>query len=251
MPPPRWLLLVLQVPSKPDYLRVKVRRRLARMEAVAVRDALYLLPATDESIEDARWLQREVEAVGGRLLVWDATVRAGIADKDLEEAVARGHLALERAKPAGKPMRVKREDYHGRRWVTRTDVHVDRIASAWLIRRFIDANATFRFVDQDRYRAKAGDVAFDMFDAEFTHEGDQCTFETLVARFGLRSRALTHVAHIVHDIDLKDSRYELPETSGVARLIDGICRSTADDAKRLSLGADAFDHLYAAAGGTA
>jgi hypothetical protein len=84
-----------------------------------------------------------------------------------------------------------------------------------------------------------------MFDAEFTHEGDRCTFEVLVKRAGLeKDRALTAVAEIVHDIDLKDRKFARPEAEGIKTLIAGICNSTQRDEERLGRGAAVFDDLY-------
>jgi hypothetical protein len=91
----------------------------------------------------------------------------------------------------------------GHVWVTRREVHVDRIGSAWLIRHFIDRDATFKFVPAKGYKPRRGELRFDMFEAEFTHEGDRCTFEVLLQKSGLNDRALTAIGEIVHDIDLR------------------------------------------------
>jgi hypothetical protein len=99
-------------------------------------------------------------------------------------------------------------------WVTRTGGHVDRIASAWLIRRFIDPQARFKFVPAKGYDPEAGEVRFDMFDAEFTHVGDRCTYEVLVERMGLADPALAAIGEIVHDLDLRDSKYGREEVGG-------------------------------------
>jgi hypothetical protein len=137
------------------------------------------------------------------------------------------------------------EVMQGRTWVTRTGVHVDRIASAWLIRRFIDPKARFKFTGSQSYRPKTGELRFDMFEAEYTHEGDRCTFETLLDRVGLRDRALRAIGEIVHDIDCKDEKFRREEAPGVAAMIRGLVRAYPDDAARLEHGAAAFDHLYA------
>lgn len=130
-------------------------------------------------------------------------------------------------------------------WVTRTGVHVDRIATAWLVRRFIDPGARFRFVPGKAAGIGPGEVRFDMADAEFTHEGDRCTFEMLLARAGLAGDpALAAVAEIVHDIDLKDGKFGRPEADGVRSLITGLCAATADDEERLRRGAAIFDDLH-------
>src|SRR5262249_21658354 len=98
---------------------------------------------------------------------------------------------------------LRREEYQGRTWVTRKGIHVDRMASAWLIRRFIDDRPQFKFVPAKGYRPAAGELRFDMFEAEFTHEGDACTFEVLVQRFGLSKDAgLAELAELVHEVDV-------------------------------------------------
>ena len=129
-------------------------------------------------------------------------------------------------------------------WVTRQGVYVDRIASAWLIRRFIDPDARFRFVRAKGHVPQDGELRFDMFEAEFTHEGDRCTFEVLLARLDLNDKALTAIAEIVHDIDLRDAKFGREETGGIAHLITGLCQSSKDDAQRLARGAAVFDDLY-------
>src|SRR6266508_6856041 len=120
-----------------------------------------------------------------------------------------------------------------RTWVTRQGVHVDRIASAWLIRRFIDPDARFKFVSGKRYGPSEGELRFDMFKAEFTHEGDKCTFEVLLDRCALNDPALHAIAEIIHDIDLKDSKFGRAEVAGIRTLIDGIGMATKDDSERI------------------
>jgi hypothetical protein len=136
--------------------------------------------------------------------------------------------------------------------VTRRGVHVDRIASAWLIHRFIDSDARFEFVEDQRgYTPAKGTVRFDMFDAEYTHQGDRCTFETLLARFKLADdRALRAIAEMVHDVDCKDGKFARAETAGFERLIAGIVRRNATDETRLDRGAQTLDDLYESFGGT-
>ena len=129
-------------------------------------------------------------------------------------------------------------------WVTRKGVHIDRIASAWLIRRFIDPEARFKFVPAKGYQPKQGELRFDMYEGEFTHEGDRCTFEVLRTRAGVDDPALHAIGEIVHDIDLKDGKFGRDEAAGIARVVDGIAASTKDDAKRLEQGAAVLDGLY-------
>lgn len=132
----------------------------------------------------------------------------------------------------------------GRVWVTRRDIHVDRIACGWLIRRFIDPDAEIRFVPGKGYAPKSGELRFDMFEGEITHEGDRCSFEVLLDRTSLIDPALDAVGEIVHDIDLKDGKFGREETGGIASLISGIALSEPDDAERLTKGAGVFDTLY-------
>lgn len=131
-----------------------------------------------------------------------------------------------------------------RTWVTRAGVFVDRIASAWLIRRFIDPGARFRFVNADDPRHTPGELRFDMAVGEFTHEGDRCTFEVLLERTGLDEPALRTLAEIVHDIDLKDGKFGRPEAAGIRTMIAAICTATPDDTERLARGATLLDDLY-------
>jgi len=133
----------------------------------------------------------------------------------------------------------------GATWVTRTGIHVDRIASAWLVKRFIDPEATFEFVPAKGYAPKDGEIRFDMFEAEYSHEGDRCTFETLLARFGVEEPGLAAIGEVVHDIDVKDGKFGRPETPGVAACILGICRGSPEDAARLARGSDLFEGLLA------
>ncbi len=132
--------------------------------------------------------------------------------------------------------------YDGRLWVTRPRPGVDRMASAWLIRRFIDSNARFGFITDVK---TAGDaLPFDMFGAGFGHEGDRCTFETLAARFGIRDAAVARIAEIVHDLDLKDGKFGAPEAATLGIAIDGLQLSSMDDSLLLDHGMTLFEALY-------
>ena len=123
-------------------------------------------------------------------------------------------------------------------------MQVDRIASAWLIRRFVDPAARFKFVPGSGYVAQPGELRFDMFEGEFTHRGERCTFEVLLAESGLDDPALGAIAEIIHDIDLKDGKYGREEAAGVRSLIAGIAASSPDDVERLARGAILLDDLY-------
>lgn len=161
----------------------------------------------------------------------------------IEEIEARFSTLAARA-PTPRPKQEPPAEIRGRTWITRKGVHVDRMASAWLIRRSIDAEARFKFVSGRAYQPEPGEIRFDMFEAEFTHEGDRCTFEVLLERFGLEDPALRPIAEIVHEIDLKDSKFGRPETAGIDRLIAGIAMSNRDDEGRIAQGATVFEALY-------
>jgi hypothetical protein len=132
----------------------------------------------------------------------------------------------------------------GRVWVTRQGVHVDRIACAWLIRRFIDPDTVIRFVPGKGYVPKPGELRFDMFEGEITHEGDRCSFEVLLGRAGLTDPALQQIAEIVHDIDLKDGKFAREEAVGIAHLIAGVAMANKGDEQRIAQGGPIFDNLY-------
>lgn len=162
-------------------------------------------------------------------------VAAGLVGA-LEQSLAGG----QQARPSARRV----EDLRGYTWVTRKGVHIDRIATAWLIRRFIDPGAVFKFVTGRGYRPGPSELRFDMFDGEFTHEGDHCTFEVLLDRLGLVDPALARIAEIVHDIDLRDDKFNQPETPGVDHLIVGLAMAYEEDEARLDHGAAAFESLY-------
>jgi hypothetical protein len=164
------------------------------------------------------------------------------ARREAAEALA----ALERAAgddvqrpPRLDAARLSAEDFRGRRWVTRPRPGVDRMASAWLIRRFIDPNATFGFVEQPA----ASEIPFDMYGGDFSHHGTLCTFETLAQRFGLTDEAAVRIGQIVHDLDMKETRYAAPEAPAVDRLVDGLRQMHADDGVLLQHGIELFDAL--------
>lgn len=308
----RWLLLIHQIPPKPNYLRVKIGRRLQRVGAVALKNSVYVLPSSEQAREDLQWIAREIVEGGGDASVCDAHFVEGISDGQIhalfhaardaeyaeiaEEArglaeslpargpiredrrsevetrlprlkrrlaevaaidflgapgrdVAEGQVAALEARLASERKAVaplaKRGEFHGRTWVTRQGIHVDRMASGWLIRRFIDRDARFKFISTRDYRHQPGELRFDMFQGEFTHEGDRCTFEVLVERFGLDDPALRAIAEIVHDIDLKDSKFGRQDALGIERLVAGIAMAHRDDETRLERACAVLDDLYA------
>jgi len=162
------------------------------------------------------------------------------AESALERAERRGAepgATRRRGTTAGSP-------WAGRTWVTRRGVHVDRIACAWFIRRFLDPSARFRFLAAPDAPRRPGELAFDLPGAEFAHEGGRCSFETLIAKTGRSSPALERIAGVVHDIDLKDGKFAFPETAGIEQVLSGLVASESDDDIRLGRGATLFDDLH-------
>src|SRR6266404_3399104 len=308
----RWLLLIHQIPPKPDYFRVKIWRRLQRVGAVAIKNSVYVLPKSDQTLEDFQWILREIAEGGGEASLCEAGFVEGLSDSQIEalfraardadyasiadearelskkfhprrcDEDARAELETDaltlrkglaevaaldffvslgrhtavglvssleaRVRPADNVERHEPikdlADYRKRVWVTRKGIHIDRMGSAWLIKRFIDPDARFKFVPARGYRPEKGEIRFDMFDAEFTHEGDRCTFEVLITRLVPNAGGLRAIAEIIHDIDLKDSKFERTEAAGIDALITGICTHYKDDNERLQRGSAIFDDLF-------
>jgi len=308
----RWLVIFHQLPAKPDYLRVKVGRRLRALGAVVAKNSVYVLPNAPELREALGDVVREIHARGGQAVVCEARFVEGLSDQTAEDlfrdardkefaviaeearqlastlrrkggptearhrsatlklgrlkrrfqgivskdlfASGGSHTAagllslvedrLQGVEVTGKPEIDLSQPPRGATWVTRVGLMVDRIASAWLIRRFIDPAARFKFVSGRGYRASRGELRFDMAGAEFTHEDDSCTFEVLLEQFRLRDSALKCIGEMVHDLDLGDGRYVRPETSGLGRMIVGIALTTVDDGARIAQGTTVLDGLY-------
>lgn len=133
----------------------------------------------------------------------------------------------------------------GKTWVTRKNIYVDRIACAWLVKRYADPDARFKFVDSNQYTPGQDEIRFDMAEAEYTHVMNKCSFEVMVARFGLTDPALAQVTKIIHDIDLKESAFGLPETAGIQALLDGITATTDNDLERIDRASAVLDGLLA------
>lgn len=146
--------------------------------------------------------------------------------------------------PLAPPEKVDIKSLKGKTWVTRAGLYIDRLASAWLIRRFIDPDACFEFTSTRNVRPAEGKIRFDTFEAEFGHWGEFCTFETFLHRLGLEDSALKRIAEIVHDIDLKDNKFSASEARGIDLVIQGLLKTTKDDALLLEKGKVIFDAMY-------
>lgn len=134
------------------------------------------------------------------------------------------------------------QPYQQRIWVTRPRPGIDRMGSAWLIRRFIDRRATFRFAEKPAEGKRA--VPFEMYGVDFSHHGGECTFETLLRRFRLEDPALKWLGRVVHQLDLKEESEPLPESAAVGRMVEGLRQMYADDHELLEQGMRMFEALY-------
>jgi len=311
--PQKWLVLIHQIPQKPDALRVKIWRRLQQVGAVAIKQSVYVMPLSEQSREDLSWTLKEIVEGGGDGSILEARFVEGLSDEQVlalfhkarkadyekllqaattlfvelssrernsRESVAKGPVKLSRLKhrlneivaidffhsperaaaelrieeldnllsghpPAGNTVSGVIEDLKGKTWVTRKNIFVDRIACGWLIRRFVDKAARFKFVSGPRYSPKPGEIRFDMFDGEFTHEGDRCTFEIMIQRLRIQDHALISLAEVVHDIDLKDEKFGRGETGGLNAMLSGLVAASPGDDMRMVEGFRLFENLYA------
>jgi hypothetical protein len=231
---PADVLRLFHEPRDQDYRRLAVRYRKAlqsldRKSAAKdarLQDELARLAKDHERIRDVDF--------------FDAPVGAEV--RRLEEAIAMR---------ARRPETVRREErptldlstLRGRRWVTRPRPHIDRIASAWLIKRFIDTEAQFVFASPAEFPKDA--VPFDAPGVELSHHGEDCTFETLLKRARLRDRRLVRLAEIVHEADLRDGKFPHEEARGIDVAIRALLAASPDDAHVLAQGLSLFEGLYA------
>jgi hypothetical protein len=238
-----WILLVHQLPAEPAALRVRTWRRLQRLGAVAIKNSVYALPHSPEAREDFEWLRREIVAAGGRASVFQVSAIDARSSDDLRKALQRSRVrARRRTAPETRPQ-LDVGAFQCRRWFTRPRPGVDRMAAAWLIRTFIDRRAVFAFADV-RPAGRAKLVTFDMFEGDFTHEGDRCTFEVLCLRFGLTDPRLAILAALVHDLDLKDERYGRSDAPLLGSIVAGLREQHPHDGELLEQGMAMFDALY-------
>jgi hypothetical protein len=307
---PRWLILVHRIPPRPLYLRAKMRQRLADVGAVAVKNAVYLLPHGPDALEDLQWIAQEIVTGGGDAHLFEGDFVDGVANEaavaqfhearnadydaiaadaqaamkaarsaaavsELTAAHARlqrrldevrridffdaGHRTLAEEALAAIETRLQKDkkketrmvqanpELRGKTWVTRPGVKIDRMASAWFIRRFVDPKARFRFAEPAAPK-RDGEVRFDMLGGDFTHEEDRCTFETLVGRIGLPDKGVRAIAEIVHDLDLKDAKFNRAEAAGVRMMLDGLMARCEKDEDRIERALVIFDDLHEALG---
>ena len=162
---------------------------------------------------------------------------------------ARGHDMAMLLRRAASPKRTKQlevldaKQYHSKTWLTRPRPEIDRVGSAWLISKFIDPKPKFVFAPS--VDAVPNAVPFDMLDAEFSHHGNCCTFETLIRRFAISDRAVTKIGEMIHDADLDDARFQRIEAVGIDRVFKGWAKQGLSDEEILRRGFDCFDALYA------
>jgi hypothetical protein len=162
---------------------------------------------------------------------------------------ARGHevaMLLRRAegpRHARKLQLLDTKQYRGKTWLTRPRPEIDRVGSAWLISKFIDPKAKFVFAPSAQ--SVPGAIPFDMLDAEFSHHGNNCTFETLAKRFALADKAVARIAEMIHDADLDDAKFQRVECVGIDRVLKGWAKQGLADEEILRQGFECFDALYA------
>jgi hypothetical protein len=232
---------------KDDEVRERFRAMRTEDYRRLVADARALLDKWRE--DDVAKLEKALELEWRRLVRRAAAVRridffqAGERE-ELEALMSTIEKTMNGGAKKASERRPSLDDLRARTWATRKGVKVDRMSSAWLIRRFIDPAARFVFVAPDAPLPVAEAVRFDMFEGEFTHDGDRCTFEVLLDLIGHDDRALEAIAQVVHDLDIKDDKYQRPETAGVAAMINGIAARVDDDQRRLAESAPLFDALY-------
>jgi hypothetical protein len=186
-------------------------------------------PETNSEIEKVRKRMSEIREID----FFDCP-----AAHDAEMFLARMH----KKRSASEAAKLKARDYQGRTWLTRPRPEIDRVGSAWLIRRFIDAKARFVFATNPAEFPDA--VPYDMSDVEFTHHGDDCTFETLVKRFGIEDKAASQMGEMIHDADLEDEKFGRIECIGIDRVLKGFARMGLKDAEILERGFACFEALY-------
>ena len=160
--------------------------------------------------------------------------------KDLEMVLRKLEGTQLKSKPQPK---LESRDFRGRVWLTRPRPEIDRVGSAWLIARFIDRKPKFVFAP--RADAIPDAIPFDMLDADFSHHGNYCTFETFTKRFAISDKSLVKIGEMIHDADLDDARFQRVEAVGIDRVLKGWAKEGLPDQEILRRGFECFDALYA------
>jgi hypothetical protein len=226
-----------------DSLVEEFRRSREKAYGELATDAEQLRRRLGKSKPPTDAVRRGVRQLNDRLAEIERIDFFGSGARDKAAAALDELASRSSPAPAITAATVTRSAYRRRLWVTRPRPGVDRMASAWLIRRFIDAAARFDFTP-DKKHAPATAVPFDMYGVAFTHRGNRCTFEVLCEVFGLQEPALQSIAAIVHDLDLKDNAFGAPQAASVGQIIDGLQLAHADDHRLLSEGVSLFEALY-------
>ena len=228
--------------QEPDVVRQFQEARNHDYAALAERYRKLLKGRGPRLTEELARLAREMARIT-EIDFFEAPGRREVerAREAVEERIASG-----RGRPAGTAPPLDLAALKGRRWVTRPRPHVDRIASAWLIKRFVDPAAEFVFAPPDQIPGDA--IPFDMAGVEFGHHGEDCTFETLLRRTRLRDRKLAVLAEIVHEADIKDQKFAREEARGIDLALRALLSAIKDDHEALAQGMTLFDGLYATAG---
>jgi len=228
--------------KQPDVVRLFQEARNQDYAGLAERYRKLLKGRRPRLDEEMARLAREMD----RITEIDFFEAPGRREVERTREAVEQRTAAGRARPAGAAPPLDLDALKGRRWVTRPRPHVDRIASAWLIKRFVDPEAEFVFAAPDQVPGDA--IPFDMAGADFGHHGEDCTFETLVRRAGLRDRKLAILAEIVHEADLKDQKFAREEARGIDLALRSLLSAIKDDHEALAHGLTLFDGLYATIG---
>jgi hypothetical protein len=228
------ILRLFHEPRDADYkqLATRYRKLLQGLDAKSA-------SRTERAQEEMSRLAKEHQ----RLRAIDFFNAPGGAEvRRLEEVLAMRTRRSESARPAPRPT-LNLGTLRGQRWVTRPRPHVDRIASAWLIRRFIDPQATFVFAAPKEF--PKGAIPYDAPGVELSHEGEDCTFETLMKRARIKDRRVLRLAELVHEADLRDGKYPHEEARGIDAAIRAFLAASPDDHHVLEQGIALFEGLYA------
>ncbi|MBI5785355.1 MAG: chromate resistance protein [Rhodocyclales bacterium] len=231
-----WLLLIATLPTKPAAARMRLWRGAKAAGCAALRDGAWLLPASGARVL-ARLAENVVAAGGSAEILTvvtenEQTTRfAALFDRDGEPRAGTAEIR-----------RLAAADFSGRTWATRKHLWVDRMASAWLIRRFIDRKAKFLWLDNPK-KCPKGALGFDFDGATFTHVGSRVSFEVLAATFGLDADpAIARIATIVHYLDVGGEA--VAEAAGIEAVLTGLRAAASDDDILLAEASRVFDGLY-------